>query len=254
MKKTTNSKPAALDAAPLRLSKLMGERGICSRREADDLIARGMVFVNGEKIIQLGTKVLPDARITLDPRALQEQKELATIILNKPVGYVSSQPEKGYEPAIKLITEENQDPEDKKRLHSKYFENLAVVGRLDIDSHGLLIFTQDGRLAKKIIGEESDVEKEYLVRIENLPNFRKAELNEKLKILRYGLELDGEKLKPAIVEQMNENQLNFILIEGKKRQLRRMCELVGLKVIGLKRVRVGEIMLGNLALGKWKFL
>lgn len=232
----------------VRLSKLMAERGICSRREADDYIARGLVLVNGEKIDQLGTKVSPDVKITLEAAALKQQKRLATIILNKPVGYVSAQPEPPYQPAIKLITPENQFGTSKQRLNADVFKGLAVAGRLDIDSQGLLLFTQDGRIAKKIIGEESKVEKEYLVRVEGkLPP-------EKLKLLNHGLSLDGKALKPAKVEWINEDQLRFILREGKKRQIRRMCEAVGLKVTGLKRVRVGNLKLGKLPEGQWRFL
>lgn len=232
----------------VRLSKLMAERGICSRREADEYIARGLVMVNGEIISQLGTKVSPDVKITLEAQALKQQKRLATIIVNKPIGYVSAQPEPPYQPAVKLITPENQFGDGKQRLRPEHFEGLAVAGRLDIDSQGLLIFTQDGRIAKKIIGEDSNVEKEYIVRVEGkLPN-------DKLKLLNHGLSLDGKPLKPAKVEWLNEDQLRFLLREGKKRQIRRMCEAVGLKVTGLKRVRVGNLRLGKLPEGQWRFL
>lgn len=232
----------------VRLSKLMAERGICSRREADEYIAKGLVLVNGEKIDQLGTKVSPDVKITLEAQALKQQKRLATIILNKPIGYVSAQPEPPYQPAVKLITPENQFGDSKQKLRQEHFQGLAVAGRLDIDSQGLLLFTQDGRIAKKIIGEDSNVEKEYIVRVEGkLPP-------DKLKLLNHGLSLDGNALKPAHVEWINEDQLRFILREGKKRQIRRMCETVGLKVTGLKRVRVGKLRLGQLPEGKWRFL
>ncbi|MEN0059820.1 MAG: pseudouridine synthase [Bdellovibrio sp.] len=232
----------------VRLSKLMAERGICSRREADEYIARGLVLVNGQKIDQLGTKVSPDVSITLEAQALKQQKRLATIILNKPIGYVSSQPEPPYLPAIKLITPENQCETSKQKLRSEHFQGLAVAGRLDIDSQGLLLFTQDGRIAKKIIGEDSKLEKEYLVRVEgSLPD-------DKLKLLRHGLSLDGKALKPAQVEWLNEDQLRFVLREGKKRQIRRMCEAVGLRVTGLKRVRIGRLRLGSLPEGQWRFL
>lgn len=236
------------DENKVRLSKLMAEKGLCSRREADIYIAAGLVYVNGEKISVLGTKVSPQDRVTLDAKAMKTQNKLATILLNKPVGYVSAQPEPQYTPAIKLITPENQFGVSKQKLKPDSFAGLAVAGRLDIDSQGLLIFTQDGRIAKQIIGENSQIEKEYLVRVEgNLPK-------EKLQLLRFGLELDGKKLKPATVEWVNEDQLRFILNEGKKRQIRRMCELVGLRVRGLKRVRVGKITLGHLPEGKWRFL
>jgi 23S rRNA pseudouridine2604 synthase len=232
----------------VRLSKLMAQRGVCSRREADVFIEQGMVSVNGVIVDQLGAKVAPDAEITLAPQAVKKQKELITIILNKPIGYVSAQPESGYAPAIKLITVANQFGKGNKRLMPEHLKGLAVAGRLDIDSQGLLLFTQDGRLAKKIIGEESRVEKEYIVRV------RGQLSDDGLRLLRAGLALDGRSLKPAQVEWINRDQLRFVLREGRKRQIRRMCDLVGLKVVGLKRVRVGNIKLGDLPEGKWRFL
>jgi 23S rRNA pseudouridine2604 synthase len=232
----------------VRLSKLMARRGVCSRREADAFIEQGLVSVNGVVVDRLGTKVAPDAEIMLAPQAVKKQKELITIILNKPVGYVSAQPEPGYAPAIELITVANQFGKGNKRLMPEHLKGLAVAGRLDIDSQGLLLFTQDGRLAKKIIGEESRVEKEYIVRVRgSLPD-------DNLRLLQGGLELDGRPLKPAQVEWINRDQLRFVLREGRKRQIRRMCDLVGLKVVGLKRVRIGKIKLGDLPEGKWRFL
>jgi len=238
----------------IRLSKLMSERGICSRREADEYIAQGFVSVDGIIINELGTKVHPDSKIILSAEAMKKQNQLITIILNKPIGYVSAQPEPGYEPAIRLIKPENQWIEQKnKQLKMGDLKNIAVTGRLDIDSQGLLLFTQDGRLAKKIIGENSDVEKEYIVRVKYMgPEGSLPEA--KLKLLRHGLELDGQKLRPAQVEWINDDQLRFILREGKKRQIRRMCDLVGLKISGLKRVRLGNLKLGKLPEGQWRFL
>lgn len=259
----------------VRVSKLMSEKGMCSRREADEFIQMGLVYVNGEKITQLGTKVPPDSKVTLDPQAQKIQKEQVTIMLNKPVGFVSAQAEKDYKPAIVLLTKENEyrpDPtrtqksqlSDRTLIRKPAFalqkvdpqrlEGLAVIGRLDIDSTGLLVFTQDGRLAKHVIGEDSDVEKEYLVRIENLFHLSPTEVKKKIRTLQHDLSLDGEKLKHCHVEQINEDQLMFILKEGKKRQIRRMCELVGFKVIGLKRVRIGNLKLGDLPAGKWRQL
>jgi 23S rRNA pseudouridine2604 synthase len=232
----------------MRLSKLMTQRGLCSRREADVFIEQGLVSVNGVVVDRLGTKVAPDVEIALASQAVKKQKDLITIILNKPVGYVSAQPEPGYTPAIKLITVANQFGKGNKRLKPEHLKGLAVAGRLDIDSQGLLLFTQDGRLAKKIIGEETRVEKEYIVRVQGaLPD-------DKLRLLRSGLELDGKPLKPAQVEWINRDQLRFVLREGRKRQIRRMCDLVGLKVVGLKRVRIGKIKLGDLPEGKWRCL
>jgi len=232
----------------IRLSKLMAQRGICSRREADTFIEQGLVMVDGVIINQLGTKVSPNAEIKLAAEASKQQNNLVTIILHKPIGYVSAQPEDNYQPAIKLITRANQFGESRLRLQPAHLKGLAVAGRLDIDSQGLLLFTQDGRIAKKIIGDNGKVEKEYIVRVEGLlPDNR-------LRLLRHGLELDGNPLKPAKVEWINDDQLRFVLTEGKKRQIRRMCELVGLRITGLKRVRIGNIRLGNLPEGKWRFL
>jgi 23S rRNA pseudouridine2604 synthase len=233
----------------IRLSKLMAERGLCSRREADELIAKGWVKVNGVIVDQLGSKVAPDAEIQLHSAAQNKLDRLVTILLNKPIGYVSGQPEKDYEPAVRLITVSTQErgPGEPK-LERAHFEGLAPAGRLDIDSQGLLVFTQNGQVAKTLIGANSPVEKEYIVRV-------RGDLDARgLKLLNHGLELDGAKLKPAKVEWLNEDQLRFILREGKKRQIRRMCELVGLQVTGLKRVRVGRVRLGDLPEGCWRFL
>jgi 23S rRNA pseudouridine2604 synthase len=232
----------------IRLSKLMATRGLCSRREADDFIARGLVLVNDEVVNQLGTKVAPDVQITLARQAQKQQSSLITIILNKPIGYVSAQPEPGYEPAIVLLTPQNQFGERTQSLKPEHLKSLAVAGRLDIDSQGLLLFTQDGRLAKLIIGENGKLEKEYLVRVNGDLS------DEQMQLLRHGLQLDGKPLKPARVEWINREQLRFVLTEGRKRQIRRMCASVGLKVLGLKRVRIGKLRLGNLPEGKWRFL
>lgn len=232
----------------IRLSKLMAARGLCSRREADDFIERGLVFVDGEVVTQLGTKVLPDVNITLARQAQKQQAALVTIILNKPIGYVSAQPEPGYEPAIVLLRSDNQFGEQAQSLKREHFKGLAVAGRLDIDSQGLLLFTQDGRLAKQLVAADGKLEKEYLVRVNGDLS------DEQMQLLRHGLWLDGKPLKPAKVEWINREQLRFVLKEGRKRQIRRMCETVGLKVLGLKRVRIGKLRLGNLPEGKWRFV
>jgi 23S rRNA pseudouridine2604 synthase len=234
----------------IRLSKLMSEQGICSRREADRYIELGWVFVDGVRISELGTKIYPTQKITLNKAAQVQQTGLVTILLNKPVGYVSGQPEPGYQPAVVLIKPEKQfiPKQPAKRFQPAHLKNLAPAGRLDIDSQGLLVLTQDGRVAKQLIGENSSIEKEYLVRVDGgLPPA-------KLALLNHGLSLDGQALKPAQVSWQNQNQLRFILHEGKKRQIRRMCELVNLKVTGLKRVRIGKVRLGNLPEGQWRYL
>jgi 23S rRNA pseudouridine2604 synthase len=232
----------------VRLSKLMSDRGICSRREADAYIAAGLVLVDGVVISKLGTKVPLTADIVLKEQAVAKQDSKVTILLNKPVGYVSTQPEKGYVAAIELIRPENQFAEDKRPLLPEHRKNLNVAGRLDIDSKGLLLLSQDGTVVRQIIGPDAGLEKEYLVGVEGRYNRHIIER------LCFGLSLDGKALKRAVVEELQPGLLRFILKEGKKRQIRRMCEIVNLKVIKLKRVRIGRVLLGNLPEGKWRFL
>lgn len=246
-----------IDASGLvRLSKRMSELGLASRREADAWIESGRVLVNGRPAV-LGQKVGPADKITVAASAKAEQGERVTVILNKPVGYVSGQAEDGYEPAKVLIRPENRWREDKspRRFSRRQLEHLVPAGRLDIDSVGMLVLTQDGRVAKQIIDEKSTVDKEYIVRVANVDGTVPPLLSEKnLQLLNFGLSLDGEKLLPAKVEWLNEDELRFVLQEGKKRQIRRMCEAVGLKVVRLKRVRVGGVVLGRLPVGCWRYL
>ncbi len=243
----------------MRLSKRMSELGLCSRREADEWIEKGWVFVDGVVVDVLGAKVTPEQRIEVDPAALAAQARQVTILLHKPIGYVSGQAEDGYAPAATLITGENHWEGDRSgiRFSAQHLRTLAPAGRLDIDSTGLLVLTQDGRVAKQLIGESSDIDKEYLVRVTygdietEVDQHFPADLLAKL---RHGLSLDEVPLKPAQVSWQNGEQLRFVLREGKKRQIRRMCELVGLHVVGLKRVRMGQVLLGALPQGQWRYL
>ena len=239
---------------PLRLSKRMSELGLCSRREADEWIARGWVRVDGKFVSELGSKVLPSQRITVERQAAAEQSKRVTILINKPVGYVSGQAEDGYTPAVALIKPENRWAEDPapEQFHPTQLRSLVPAGRLDIDSVGLLVLTQDGRVAKTLIGETTSVEKEYLVRVEYTKEGKLPESD--LKKLCFGLWMDGKPLLPAKVRWQNDDQLSFTLKEGKKRQIRRMCDMVGLKVVGLKRVRIGKVKLGDLPVGQWRYL
>jgi 23S rRNA pseudouridine2604 synthase len=243
-----------MTAEPLRLSKRMSELGLCSRREADEWIERGWVRVDGKVVSELGSKVLPTQRITVERQATAEQAKRVTIMINKPVGYVSGQAEDGYQPAVVLIKPENRWSEDRRpmQFHPSQLRSLVPAGRLDIDSVGLLVLTQDGRIAKQLIGEDTAIEKEYLVRVKYMKSGKLPDAD--LQRLNHGLSLDGKPLLPAKVQWQNDDQLRFILREGKKRQIRRMCELVGLKVTGLKRVRIGKVRLGNLPEGKWRYI
>jgi 23S rRNA pseudouridine2604 synthase len=229
----------------------MAALGLASRREADEWIEAGWVRVDG-KVAVLGLRVQPDVRIEIDPRARREQLQRMTVLLHKPIGYVSGQAEDGHEPAAVLVKRENRWSEDRTHGPTGTLRGLAPAGRLDIDSTGLLVLTQDGRVARTLIGDDSPIEKEYLVRVRRVqpgplpPDAMAA--------LQHGLMLDGKALRPAKVSWANEDQLRFVLREGRKRQIRRMCELVGLDVTGLKRVRIGSVVLGKLPLGQWRYL
>ncbi len=239
---------------PLRLSKRMSELGLCSRREADEWIANGWVRVDGVVVSELGTKILPTQKVTVERQAAAQQAKRVTVLLNKPMGYVSGQAEDGYQPAVVLFKPETRWAEDKAptQFHGSQLRSLVPAGRLDIDSIGLLVLTQDGRIAKQLIGEDTAIEKEYLVRVQYTKAGKLPEAE--LKRLNHGLSMDGKKLLPAKVRWQNEDQLSFTLREGKKRQIRRMCDMVGLKVLGLKRVRIGRVTLGDLPVGQWRYL
>ena len=252
---TSPNPDAAADG--IRLSKMMAERGLASRREADEWIEAGWVKIDGQMAV-LGQRVGPEVRIDIDPLARQQQALRVTVLLHKPLGFVSGQAEDGYQPASVLFTAANRWAEDTLPLkwHHGHVRHLAPAGRLDIDSTGLLVLTQDGRIAKQLIGEDSRVEKEYLVRVQSQrPDERELPFPaENMRQLQHGLALDGQLLRPARVSWANEDQLRFVLREGRKRQIRRMCELVGLEVLGLKRVRIGSVALGKLPAGQWRYL
>ena len=252
---------AAADAsATIRLNKRMAELGLCSRREADAWIEQGWVRVNGKPAV-MGQPVAANARIEIDRQAEQQQRQQVTILINKPVGYVSGQAEDGHEPAVVLVQPQNRWSECNSRMRwgHEQLRGLAPAGRLDIDSIGLLVLTQDGRVARQLIGEDSGMEKEYLVRVSlgvggESSNVQAVFAADKLRLLNHGLSLDGQALRPAQVSWQNPEQLRFVLKEGKKRQIRRMCEQVGLHVTGLKRVRIGRVNLGHLPVGQWRYL
>ena len=283
-KPATAASPSAASggAETSRLNKRMAELRLASRREADDWIARGWVKVNGQ-VASMGMQVTASDRIEVNKQAQGQQANQVTILINKPMGIVSGQAEDGHLPAITLVQPQNRWTDDNARFffHPRQLQSLVPAGRLDIDSIGLLVLTQDGRVARQLIGEDSNIEKEYLVRVvyrglsptgapepagsgdalvnihENDPvstNVQAVFPPAMLAKLRHGLSLDGQALKPAKVTWQNPEQLRVVLTEGKKRQIRRMCELVGLKVVGLKRVRIGNVMLGNLPLGQWRYL
>ncbi len=229
------------EAEPQRVNRWLAQNGVCSRREAEALIARGLVSIDGETVADAGRKIAPGQTLTL---ADEGRPAPLTLMLHKPVGIVSSQPEHGQTPAVRLLKRSALWGEA--GVIPTFEHKLAPVGRLDMDSRGLLILSEDGVVAKAVIGPASELEKEYLVRVEGEITDRRITL------LRHGLELDGRQLKPAKVTMTGPQSLRFILKEGRNRQIRRMCDLVGLTVTDLLRMRVGPVKLGDLPEGKWR--
>jgi 23S rRNA pseudouridine2604 synthase len=230
---------------PQRVNRWLAQSGVCSRREAEGLIADGLVSIDGERVDDVGRKILPGQTLTLADKA-EARLEGFTAVLNKPVGFVSGQPEPGYTPAVRLLTREALVGATATIPGSGM--SLPPLGRLDLDSHGLLILSNDGVLAKAVVGPQSELDKEYVVRVA-------GRIDEgTLGRLRYGLELDGRQLRPAKVDVIEGQTLRFVLQEGRNRQIRRMAELVGLRVMDLKRVRIGPLALGDLPQGRWRVL
>jgi 23S rRNA pseudouridine2604 synthase len=229
---------------PQRVNRWLAQSGVCSRREAEALIAQGLVSIDGQRVDDAGRKIEPGQTLTLADRAEAGLGAALTVMLNKPVGVVSGTPEPEQVPAVRLITADRQWRSEAAAPGRD--SRLAPVGRLDMDSHGLLLLSEDGVVAKAVIGPESDLEKEYLVRV-------RGEITDaRLGQLRHGLQLDRRQLKPARVVLAGEQRLRFILKEGRNRQIRRMCDLVGLEVVSLYRIRVGPLKLGELPEGRWR--
>jgi len=229
-------------AAPLRINKWLAQSGVCSRREAEALIADGAVYIDGERVDDPGRKIAPGQ--TLEVR--REIEAGLTVIVHKPEGVVSAHPEPGQTEAAHLLTPDNWRGAG--TAPATRGVSLPPVGRLDRDSRGLLLLSSDGVLAKAVIGPSSMLEKEYHVAAVGEITPRT------LSVLRHGLHLDGRPLKPAKVTRLDDGRLRFVLTEGRNRQIRRMCALVGLDVVDLKRVRIGPLALGELPEGCWRAL
>jgi 23S rRNA pseudouridine2604 synthase len=234
------------EAEPQRVNRWLAQSGVCSRREAESLIARGLVSIDGLAVTDAGRKIEPGQTLTLADAATSALAGALTVVLHKPVGVVSAQPEPGQVPAARLLTREALVGES--AVIPGRDTRLAPVGRLDMESRGLLILSEDGVVARAVIGPESELEKEYRVAV--VGQITEA----RLKRLRHGLELDGRRLKPAEVSVIAEQRLRIVLREGRNRQIRRMCDLVELKVVDLFRVRVGPVRLGDLPERRWRLL
>ena len=233
------------ETEPQRVNKWLAQSGVCSRREAEALIAEGLVSIDGEVVEDVGRKILPGQTLVLADRATAQLDAATTYMIHKPKGVVSAQPDPGQTPAARLLTRANLWGDVPAPI-PRSGDLIPPIGRLDKDSRGLLLLSQDGVVAKAVIGPTSDLEKEYRVAVMGDLTDRKIEL------LRHGLSLDGRELRPAEVDLISDQRLRFVLREGRNRQIRRMCDLVELKVVDLFRVRIGPLTLGDMPEGRWR--
>ncbi|MCI5124492.1 MAG: rRNA pseudouridine synthase [Candidatus Electrothrix sp. AR5] len=222
-----------------RIQKIIAHAGICSRRKAEEYIAQGRVKVDGKPVTQPGLKVDPEqVVITVDGKPLQEEKKIY-ILLHKPRGYVTTMSDPQGRPIVTDLLPEIQ-------------ERLFPVGRLDLDSEGALLLTNDGALTNQVLHPRFEVNKTYQATVRNLP--KKSDLQR----LEQGIVLDGKKTWPAQLRVLKKKKdaavIEIIIHEGKKRQVRKMFQAVGHPVIRLKRTAYGRLLLENLPEGSYRFL
>ncbi len=211
---------------PIRINKYLASQNVASRREADELIKGGLVKLNGKKA-KLGDIVTENDKVTFS-----NQKKCVYYMLNKPIGIVTHSPQKGEKGILETI---------------KFPEKVFPLGRLDKDSRGLIILTNDGRLTDKLLNPDYEHEKKYVVQVNN------SITKEFIKRMGDGVKLDdGYRTKKCVVKRESPDFFSIILTEGKKRQIRRMCSALGYRVIDLNRIKIMNIQLGNLGEGQYR--
>ena len=216
----------------VRLNKYISESGFCSRREADKLIESGLVTIDGVKA-QMGTKVSKGQKVKVNGKLISKDEELVYIALNKPVGITCTTEHKVKGNIVDFVN------------HKK---RIFPIGRLDKDSQGLILMTNDGDIVNKILRAGNNHEKEYIVTV-NKP------INEEfVRRMSNGIRILGQVTKKCYVKKEGNNTFRIILTQGLNRQIRRMCEALGYEVVKLKRVRIMNIKLGELKIGKWRDL
>ena len=227
-----NTGSAPTENAGIRINKYLAESGTCSRREADKLVADGKVRIDGE-IAVMGSKVLPGQRVTVQGQDIKKNEDLILIAFNKPVGVVS--------------TTDKRDP-DNIIDYINYGKRIFPIGRLDKDSEGLILLTNDGDIVNKILRAGNYHEKEYIVTVNKdiTPDF--------LRIMGSGVPILETVTRPCKIEQIDKKVFKIILTQGLNRQIRRMCEALGYRVRALTRVRIMNIRLGHLKTGTWRNL
>ncbi|MBO5669652.1 MAG: pseudouridine synthase [Candidatus Methanomethylophilaceae archaeon] len=218
------------DGEPIRINKYLADCGVCSMRQADELVAQGRVTVDGETAVT-GTKVTPAQEVQVDGKSIKDDGKTIVLLLNKPVGIVCTTAEDEKDNVVKYVN---------------YKRRIYPVGRLDKDSKGLLILTNRGDLVNGIMRSRYDHEKEYVVTVHR-PVTQKF-----LDGMSAGVPILGTKTKPCVTEKLSKYRFRIVITEGLNRQIRRMCEHFGYVVTDLKRVRILDINLGDIPEGKWR--
>lgn len=231
----------------IRLAKRLAEIVPCSRREAEQYIEGGWVSVDGKVIEEQGFRVLPQQQIELLPQATLTPVEPVTILFNKPSGYDL---DSGAIPIDALITPDNLAPDDRSGKHflKRHLVGLNLALPLDAQASGLLVFTQEWRIARKLIDDAAKIEQEYIVEVAG------DLVPDGLKLLNHGLSMNGRPLPPVKVSWQNETRLRFAVKSVQSGQIVRMCEMVGLKVLAIKRIRIGRVPMSSLQVGQWRYL
>lgn len=218
----------------MRLNKFIASSGICSRRKADELILNSKIKINGKIITELGINVEEKDIVEFEGKVLKLQQEKVYLMLNKPTGYITTSIEQfGRKCVLDLIEEDLR---------------VYPIGRLDMDTEGMLLLTNDGDFANKLMHPKNKIKKSYIVTVD-----KEVELN-KLEKLRNGVDIGDYITKPAEAQMLDKNHLKIVISEGKNRQVRKMCSAVGINLISLKRESIGNLKLGNLKLGKYRKL
>ncbi|MCK4873447.1 MAG: rRNA pseudouridine synthase [Phycisphaerales bacterium] len=255
---TARNQPIDGEQPTQRLAKVMARQGLCSKRMADRLIALGYVTVDGVAPPTTGMFIPPDAEIRILPAGQRMLDGQLTIMLHKPRGVVSNLPKPGQRQASDLITREAHVGPIAPELTRTWdriggrIASFHVAGRLDFDSSGLLILTEDGTVARLLTSDQHILDKEYTVAV-TVPGSQPVPSGSLMRLSR-PIHDAGETLRAELVEQIGPRTLRFVLREGRKHQIRRMCRAVGLNVTGLQRIRVGRLALGDLPVGRWRIV
>lgn len=220
----------------IRLQKYMADCGVASRRKCEEIILQGRVKVNGVKVTELGTKVTDNDEVTVNGEIIKKVFKKFYIALNKPVGFITSVSDEFDRPTIMNLVEDE--------IHTRVYP----VGRLDFDTEGLLIMTNDGDLTFKLTHPKHSVYKTYVATLNDVPHPREIER------LKKGVVVDGKKTQPPKVDWLRDNVVQISISEGRNRQVRKMFEAIGYEVVNLQRIAIGNLTLGNIPLGRWRHL